>query len=127
MCRVLTSRAFVPMPHHAAGEEHPDRVAFALASIAPRLTLSETNETSPRGRRENSRIKKTPLTFSIRAVRRASQFERNTASAAPMGPAANTTQAFEANAGLMTIEALKALGAEKKRERRARGESNGGE
>ena len=56
-----------------------------------------------------------------------SQFERNTASAAPMGPAANTTQAFEANAGLMTIEALKALGAEKKRERRARGESNGGE
>jgi hypothetical protein len=44
-----------------------------------------------------------------------------------MGPAANTTQAFEANAGLMTIEALKALGAEKKRERRARGESNGGE
>jgi hypothetical protein len=36
-----------------------------------------------------------------------------------MGPAANTTQAFEENAGLMTIDALEALGAKKKRERQA--------
>ena len=43
-----------------------------------------------------------------------------------MGPAANTAQAFEANAGLMTVVALEALGAEKRRERRERGESNGG-
>jgi len=38
-----------------------------------------------------------------------------------MGPAANTTQAFEPNAGLMTVEALEALRAEKKRERREGG------
>jgi len=43
------------------------------------------------------------------------QLERNTASAAPMGPAANTVQASEPNSGLMTMEALRALAREKRR------------
>ena len=52
-----------------------------------------------------------------------SQFERNTAKAAPMGPAANTMQASEENSGLMTIEALRELAAER---RRVREEGTGG-
>lgn len=56
------------------------------------------------------------LTAAARAPPRVvSQFERNTAKAAPMGPAANTMQASEENSGLMTIEALRELAAQRRR------------
>jgi|TARA_B110000977_G_scaffold38259_1_gene51444 hypothetical protein len=38
-----------------------------------------------------------------------------------MGPAANETQAFEKNSGLMTMQALNELGAEKRKARRKEG------
>jgi|TARA_B110000977_G_scaffold186999_2_gene253619 hypothetical protein len=39
-----------------------------------------------------------------------------------MGPAANTTQAFETNAGLMTMEKLRAMGEVRRNQKKEEGE-----
>ena len=51
------------MPHHAAGEEHPVRVAFALASIAPLARRRRTRRAREGDETSEKKKNRSPLTF----------------------------------------------------------------
>ena len=112
--------------HHTRSWRKTPHARGLCVRVQARSRRGRCGDTAPVFCGDERETSRAPLTFFTSlffplAPAPPSQFERNTASAAPMGPAANTTQAFEANAGLMTVEALEALGAEKRRERRERG------